>query len=161
MSLGYEWQKYLLKVWQTSTSTFVFNFESNNTYFVRIVPFNEAGEALSCEQESFSTILGCGPFFDSETGELISFFPESDFPDSVGICDNSLPTRINTPDNADGYRWYKIFSNGDEELISEASFADISEEGLYRYEVYNLITEGEVTIECPFSKELRQINLSN
>ena len=137
----------------TSTSTYVLNFESNNTYFVRIVPFNAAGEAQSCGQEYFSTILGCGPFYDADTGELISYYPESDFPDTVGICNNSLPARIESPDNGDGYRWYKILENGSEELISEASFVDISEEGLYRYEVYNLIAEGEVTIECSFTKE--------
>ena len=137
----------------TTTSTYVLNFESNNTYFVRIVPFNAAGEAQSCGQEYFSTILGCGPFYDADTGELTSYYPESDFPDTVGICNNSLPARIESPDNGDGYRWYKILENGSEELISEASFVDISEEGLYRYEVYNLIAEGEVTIECSFTKE--------
>ncbi len=144
----------------TDTSTYVLNFESNNTYFVRIVPFNAAGEAQSCGQEFFSTILGCGPFFDSETGELISYYPESNFPDTVGICDNSLPTRVVSPDNADGYRWYQIDTSAGEELISEASFADISENGLYRYEVYNIIIEGEVSIECSFTKEFTVISSS-
>jgi gliding motility-associated-like protein len=144
----------------TTTSTYVLNFESNNTYFVRIVPFNAAGEAQSCGQEFFSTILGCGPFFDSETGELISYYPESDFPNTIGICNNSLPTRIESPDIADGYRWYKILANGSEELISEVSFVDISEDGPYRYQAYNLITEGEVTIECSFTKEFTVVSSS-
>ncbi|MCB0456690.1 MAG: T9SS type B sorting domain-containing protein [Flavobacteriaceae bacterium] len=137
----------------TTTSTYVLNFESNNTYFVRIVPFNNAGEAESCGQEYFSTILGCGPFYDPDTGNLISYYPESDFPDTVGICDGSLPTTIESPDNADGYRWYKLFSNGDEVLISEDRLVAISENGLYRYEVYNIIEEGGEILECAFSKE--------
>lgn len=137
----------------TTTSTFVLNFESNNTYFVRIVPFNAAGQAQSCDQESFSTILGCGPFFDPDTGELISFYPESVFPDVVGICENELPTRITTPDTADGYRWFQLLANGDEELLSEEMFVDIYEEGPYRYEIYNLITQDGTTLECSFTKE--------
>lgn len=137
----------------TSTSTFVLNFESNNTYFVRIVPFNAAGQAQSCGQESFSTILGCGPFFDPDTGELISFYPESEFPDVVGICENELPTRITSLDAADGYRWFQLLANGDEALLSEEIFVDIDEEGTYRYELYNLITQDGTTIECAFSKE--------
>lgn len=137
----------------TTTSTYVLNFESNNTYFVRIVPFNNAGEAASCEQEFFSTILGCGPFYDPDTGILISYYPESELPDTIGICEGSLPTTIESPDNADGYRWYKLFSNGDETLISEERLVSISENGMYRYEVYNIIEEAGESLECSFSKE--------
>jgi gliding motility-associated-like protein len=144
----------------TSTSTLVLNFESNNTYFVRIVPFNEAGQAQSCGQESFSTILGCGPFYDPDTGELISFYPETELPDVVGICENQLPTRITSPDLADGYRWFQLLMNGDEELLSEEIFVDIFEEGTYRYELYNLITQDNTTIECSFSKEFQVISSS-
>ncbi|MEZ4857420.1 MAG: T9SS type B sorting domain-containing protein [Flavobacteriaceae bacterium] len=144
----------------TTTSTFVLNFESNNTYFVRIIPFNDAGDAQSCIQEYFSTILGCGPFYDPDTGELVSYYPESKLPDTIGICDTNLPTIIESPDVADGYRWYKIHTNGSEERISEERFVTISENGLYRYEVYSLITEGEVTIECPFTKNFTVISSS-
>lgn len=141
----------------TTTSTPVLNFESNNTYYIRIVPFNEAGEAQDCIQESFSTILGCGPFYDPDTGELISFYPESDFPDVVGICENDLPTRFYTPDEADGYRWFQIDQFGDEDLISEANYADFYETGLYRYEVYDIITQDGSSIECAFSKEFEVV----
>ncbi|MEZ4874473.1 MAG: T9SS type B sorting domain-containing protein [Flavobacteriaceae bacterium] len=136
-----------------TTSTYVLNFESNNTYFVRIIPFNTAGQAKFCGQESFSTILGCGPFYDPDTGELISYYPESDFPDTVGICDNNLPTTIQSPDVADGYRWYQLLDTGAEELISEERFAAISETGNYRYEVFNIIPDGDQPIECLFTKE--------
>ena len=50
-----------------SNSTFVLNFESNSLYFIRIIPFNQTGEAIDCVQTSFSTVLGCGPFFDLNT----------------------------------------------------------------------------------------------
>jgi hypothetical protein len=47
-----------------TNSTFVLNFEPNSLYFIRIVPFNSTGEAIDCNQTSFSTILGCGPNSD-------------------------------------------------------------------------------------------------
>ena len=137
----------------TETSTYVLNFEPNNTYFVRIVPFNEAGEAQGCPQESFSTILGCGPYFDPDTGELITHYPESSFPDSVGICENQIPTTVTSPDIADGYRWYHLLPTGTEDLISEESSVAISEEGTYRYEIYNIVTQNGYSIECSFTKE--------
>lgn len=135
----------------TSTSVLVINFEPNKTYFVRIIPFNEAGEAQDCPQESFSTILGCGPFFDDD-GNLVILSPEITFPDQIGICDNALPTRLNATDDADGYRWYRITDSGNEELISEESFVDIFEVGNYRYEAYNVVNQDGVIIECPDSK---------
>lgn len=137
----------------TTNSTFVLNFESNNTYFIRIVPFNDAGEAQDCVQESFSTILGCGPFFDPETGELITYYPESELPDVIGICENELPTRYTSPDVADGYRWFQQLSSGDEELISEEVFVDFLVVGSYRYEVYTIVNQDGSTIECAFSKD--------
>lgn len=143
----------------TTTSTFVLNFEPNNTYFVRIIPFNAAGDAQGCEQESFSTILGCGPFIDPDTGVIISFFPNSEMPDSVGICEGQLPTSFTSPDNADGYRWYKLAPNGDEILISEQRSVSLSETGSYRYEVYNLITQEGFSLECPFIKDF-EVTLS-
>lgn len=136
----------------TVTSTPVLNFESNNTYFILIIPFNAAGQAQGCMQESFSTILGCGPFYDPDTGELISYYPDSDLPDVIGICENDIPTRYVSPDVADGYRWFEIDANGDEELISEAQYVDFYHTGPYRYEVYDIITQDGSSIECMFTK---------
>ncbi len=137
----------------TTNSTFVLNFEPNSTYFIQVIPFNEAGEAQDCGQESFSTILGCGPFIDEDTGELVVLNPEINFPDEVGICENEVPTRITTPDIADGFRWYQILPTGSEELISIESFVDISETGPYRYEAYNVVNQEGESIECPSTKE--------
>ncbi|PQB05398.1 T9SS type B sorting domain-containing protein [Aureitalea marina] len=132
----------------TETSTFVINFEPNRTYFVEIIPFNDAGEAQGCIQESFSTILGCGPFFDQETGELVDLKPEIDFPDSVGICSGQIPAQITTQDTADGFRWYKIQEDGTEIIISSEPTVNISSTGLYRYEAYNTLIQEDFEIEC-------------
>lgn len=137
----------------SANSTFVLNFEPNSTYFIRIIPFNAAGQAQNCGQQSFSTILGCGPFIDPDTGELVFLGPDLTLPDEVGICENSVPTQITAPDIADGYRWYQIAPSGAEELISETSIVPISEIGLYRYEAYNMVNQEGVIIECAASKE--------
>ncbi len=137
----------------TSTSTFVIDFEPNTTYWMRIVPFNKAGEAQNCPTETFTTILGCGPFVDPNTGELIDLNPEINFPDVVGICENNIPTRITTEDSADRFRWYLINQFNEEVLISEENFVDISEIGIYVYEAINIIQSKGDVIECVSSKE--------
>lgn len=134
-------------------STFVLDFEPNNTYFVRIIPFNQAGEAQGCKQESFSTILGCGPIIDPNTGEIVVFFPETKMPDMVGICEGQLPTIFESPDIADGYRWFKVNPDGTEELISETRSVDLFDAGPYIYEVYNIVTQSGFSLECPIRKE--------
>ncbi|GAB5400842.1 MAG: hypothetical protein Aureis2KO_24270 [Aureisphaera sp.] len=141
-----------------TNSTFVINFEANNTYFIRIIPFNKAGAAQGCGQESFSTILGCGPFIDDDTGEIVYLNPEIDFPDIVSICENELPTRITTSDEADGFRWYEIGPTGNETLISESASVDISATGTYIYEAYTIVNQDGVIIECPTSKEFNVVS---
>jgi gliding motility-associated-like protein len=136
----------------TTTVINVINFEPNKTYFVQIIPFNDAGQAQNCIQESFSTILGCGPFFDPATGKLITFFPEITMPDEIGICENDIPTRIEAPDIADGYRWYKLPVNEPEILISDENYVLISEPGQYRYEAYNVLIQEGFTLECPVDR---------
>lgn len=143
-----------------TNSTRVINFEANSTYFIRIFPFNEAGRAQGCDQEWFSTILGCGPYIDPDTGELVTLSPEINFPDQVGICEDQLPTRITSPDRADGYRWYKILATGEEVLISEERFVDLSETGTYRYEAYNVINQDGIVIECEDGKEFTVVSSS-
>lgn len=138
----------------TDTSTFVFNFEPNNTYFVRIVPFNDAGQAVDCPQESFSTILGCGPFFDEDTGELVVLNPEISFPDIVGICLGQTPRVITATDPADGYRWYRVTDSGDLLVISEEATLELEEMGTYVYEAYVLTDDGQGSVlECSSSSE--------
>ncbi len=132
-----------------TNSTFVLNFEPNRTFFITIVPFNLAGEAISCGQESFSTLLGCGPYLNPTTGEFVSFGPEINFPETLSFCENDTPYIASATDVADGYRWYQIDPFGNETLLSETNEVELNENGTYRYESYNLLSQNGNLIECP------------
>ena len=137
------------------TSTLIINFEPNRTFFITIYPFNEAGEAIGCTQETFSTLLGCGPYFDPESGELLVLNPELNFPDSVSICIGNDLDVITATDEADGYRWYKLDDSGNETLLSTTAEVSIDEEGEYLYEAYINIEDSGRTFECSSSKIFR------
>jgi gliding motility-associated-like protein len=136
----------------TTNSTFVIDFEPNLTFFVTIIPFNAAGNAIGCTQESFSTIIGCGPYFDSVTGELIIINPEISFPDTFSICEDELPFLVSSTDTAEGFRWFQIDQFGNETQISSTSNATLTETGEYRYEAYNTVVQASGTVECPSSQ---------
>lgn len=142
----------------STNSTLVFAFDPNRTFFIKIIPFNDAGEALGCTQENFSTLLGCGPYLDSVTGELVDLAPEINFPDEVSFCQNEIPYTISTIDAAEGYRWYKIDSNGNETLISGGAETELTEAGLYRYEAFNTVSQSGSTVECSKSKEFNVVS---
>lgn len=135
-----------------TNSTFVLNFEPNRTFFITIVPFNDSGNAIGCTQESFSTMLGCGPYLDPNTGEFISFHPAIDFPETLSFCENEAPLVVTAPDLADGYRWYQIDQFDNETLLSETNEVTLSQTGEYRYEAYNLLSQTGNLIECPVSQ---------
>ncbi len=138
----------------TATRTLVLDFEPNRTLFVRIIPFNELGEAINCGQESFSTAIGCGPFLDRTTGEFITLFPEFDFPETFSICENSPPLLVSTDVVAETYRWVSVTSRGTViEELSETQEVAISEEGLYRLEVSNFADSNGNNIPCTTLKE--------
>ena len=140
-----------------TNSTFVINFEPNTLYFIRVVPFNDSGDAIGCQQGSFSTILGCGPFFDIMSGELITLNPIINFPDQVGICLDQTFTTITSDNIADGYRWYSINTDGTETLISDTRNANIADVGLYRLELFNFSVDSGNGIECRSSKEFTAV----
>lgn len=135
-----------------TNSTFVINFEPNKTFFISITPFNDAGDAIGCVQESFSTILGCGPYFDSITGELVTLNPEINFPDLISLCDGATSSTITSTDVAEGYKWFKVDQFGNETLLSTTAEVLLLEDGDYRYEAYNTISQSGNIIECPTSK---------
>lgn len=137
----------------TNNSTFVIDFEPNRTFFARIVPFNDAGDAIGCAQTTFSTILGCGPFVNSETGETFTLAPDISFPELVSTCQNDFPLTLSSEDEADGYRWYKINTDESEELLSETGSVSLTEAGNYRYEAYNTASQSDNSIECPSTQE--------
>lgn len=136
----------------TTNSTFVLNFEPNRTFFITIVPFNDAGSAIGCAQESFSTLLGCGPYLDPNTGEFVTLNPDTAMPDTLSFCENEAPFVVTAPDTAEGYRWFQIDQFGNETLLSEADQVTLNENGTYRYEVYNMVAQFGDLIECPTSK---------
>ncbi len=137
----------------TTNSTLVLDFDPNRNFFITIIPFNDAGEAIGCVQESFSTVLGCGPYLDAITGELVDLAPEINFPDEISFCENEIPYTVSATGTAEGYRWFKVDNNGNETLISSAAEIGLVEPGLYRYEVYNTVSQSGNTIECINSKE--------
>ena len=141
-----------------TNSTLVLNFEPNRTFFVTIIPFNDAGEALGCGQESFSTLLGCGPYFDLATGEFVTLNPDIDFPDSLSFCEDRAPFLVTSNDTADGYRWYQIDQFGRETLLSETNQVSLMENGTYRYEAYNFVTQSGDLMECPSTKEFTVVS---
>jgi gliding motility-associated-like protein len=132
--------------------TFILELEANRTFFVTIIPFNAAGDAIGCQQESFSTLLGCGPFFDPVSGELITLNPEINFPDTVSLCESELPLSFTAPDTAEGFRWYKIDTLGNESLISDTAEVIFNSTGQYRYVAYNTINQPGGTVECESSQ---------
>lgn len=131
-----------------TTSTLVLDFEPNRTFFITIVPFNEAGEAIGCMQESFSTVLGCGPFFDPATGELITLNPNFEFDNLFVFCENEDALELTAPIGADGYRWFSINNLGGESLLIEGENVTITQNGQYRLEAFNLISPSGSTITC-------------
>ncbi|UII75188.1 T9SS type B sorting domain-containing protein [Flagellimonas sp. HMM57] len=132
----------------------VLEFEANRSIFITIIPKNELGEALNCQQEVFSTALGCGPFLDRTTGEIVTLFPELDVEENIVICENSPPITLSTNTIAETYRWASITSGGTEiELLSETSEVEISEGGLYRLDVTNFADPNGNNIPCTSSQE--------
>jgi len=143
------------------TSTLVLEFEPNRLIFVRITPFNVAGEAIGCPQESFSTAVGCGPFLNPATGEFVSLFPELEaFPSSFDICENSPPLQLSTSVLAESFRWSQITSGGSEiAVLSETNEVEISEAGIYLLEVTNFADPQGNNIPCTTGLEFRVNNI--
>lgn len=117
--------------------------------FIRIVPYNENGAAVSCQAESMiysQPVLDCTPFL-----------PMLNIPDQIGNCPGEAPPTLSNDVGASGYRWFKIEDDDSEILLSEnKSFSPI-EIGQYRYEAYNLVSEDGVAIECGNSKEFNVV----
>lgn len=166
---------YLLSVGTTPGGTDVFDnldvgnvlvFEPSNglpadrAVFVTVVPYNDIGPAVSCNEESFvttSAVIECGPYFDYVSGGTVSLGPTLEFPDTVAICAQDTSTTIISPDEADGYRWYSVNTDGSETLLSDTNSVELSNIGRYRYEAYNNITQSATTVECGTTKNFNVI----
>lgn len=133
------------------TETGVLDFEYNRIYYLTLTAYNSAGVSLGCSQTSFSTGVGCGPYFDSG-GNLVDLHPEITFPAQVGICTDRASNTVQATDRADGYRWYSVDSNGRERLLATTPDFTIPEAGTYRHEIYNVYTGPEGDFECMSSQ---------
>ncbi|WP_224484573.1 T9SS type B sorting domain-containing protein [Robertkochia aurantiaca] len=138
------------------TETPVIDFLPNTTVFVIITPYNAAGEALDCIQESFSTAAGCGPFLDPETGDLTDRNPELNFPDRVVICSNGPEESFSAGLEGDQVNWY-FLEDGQQQLIADNSTVIFEEEGRYRVEVTRqYLIDGE-EFQCSSEKEFEVV----
>ncbi|WP_343485750.1 T9SS type B sorting domain-containing protein [Allomuricauda sp. d1] len=131
-----------------SNSTFVINFNPNTLFFITITPFNESGQAIGCQQETFSTLLGCGPYLNPDTGEFVDLNPEVEFPSIFSFCVNENPLILTAPIIADGYRWFGIDELGNTSLLSEERNLTVDDTGQFQLEVYDLVVQPGDIIEC-------------
>lgn len=112
----------------------------DQSYFMRITPYNGIGMADMCSEESFVTgipVFDCDAFTNGDTGQVYSFKPIINVPNQVVLCEDVLSTTVTTRDRASGFRWYRIASDGTETLVSENSQVDVEVSNSYRYEAYN------------------------
>lgn len=127
-----------------TTSTLVLDFEEGTTYYVTIFPYNDAGIAQGCQETSFTTTLGCGPYLDEFTGEIVDFNPVIVLEESYDICTEDPPLELFHTGIGDTFEWVQVV-NGIELTISTAPAVSITEGGLYR-----LYVSQEVLIEGGF-----------
>lgn len=116
------------------TSTAILDFLEGTTYYVTISPFNAAGVASGCIETSFTTTFGCGPYIDSESGELVDLNPIIDLEERYEICQEETPLILNFPDSFTSISWVKI-EDGSAILQSSDAFISITTSGTYMLEV--------------------------
>jgi len=92
------------------------------------------------------------------TGAVYSLKPEINFPDQIGFCEGESSKTVRSDDSAQGFRWFKLNSDGTETLISETREVNIQSLGRYRYEAYNNAAFLGNTVECANVKEFDVIS---
>jgi len=117
-----------------TTSTTVLDFEEGTMYFVTITPFNAAGEAVGCMETSFTTTLGCGPYFDPLTGETVDLNPVIDLPNLYSRCIDDPPITIDLDGLYDSVTWFEVIDDVEREISSNSTIS-IENAGDYRVEV--------------------------
>ena len=116
------------------------NLPINSDIFVKIIPYNDIGEASNCIEFTFTT-------GDSNI-DCEQFQPELTLNETFGICSDKEPVEITTDDVADGFRWYKVHNDGTESFIAEGRSINLMEIGQYKYEGYNAVSILGDTAEC-------------
>ena len=123
------------------TSTLVLDFDAGIEYFVTVTPFNSAGPAVNCPQTSFTTALGCGPYFDPISGAMVDLNPVIDLEDEYILCINDIPLTLNYNGEGTEFLWSHLTGTA-EVPISEERSVNIIEGGNYRLDVINAIDLG-------------------
>lgn len=114
--------------------------------FVRVVPYNENGDASGC---GFESVILSEPELDCSP-----FLPMIDIPDQVALCANEGSISISPRNqNVNGFRWFKTNEDQSETLVSENRDFSATEIGTYRFETYTIVAQNGVPIECTNSKE--------
>lgn len=127
-----------------TTSTLVLDFEEGTQYYIIISPYNEAGIAQDCDQTTFATTLGCGPYEDAVTGEIVDFNPSIDLEERYDICEEDIPLELVHTGGGDSFEWVRVI-NESETTIGTTPAISIDQAGLYRFYVAQ-----EVAIEAGF-----------
>ena len=115
----------------------------NSEIFVKLIPYNDNGDAAPCALEQFTT-------GDSNI-DCEQFRPEITLPETIGICPNETETVVASEDVASGFRWYRVSDDGSEQLIAEGSTVSLSNIGRYRYEAYTDVSLLGEKSECASS----------
>ena len=134
-----------------TTSTLVLDFNEGTTYYITIFPYNEAGIAQDCEQTSFSTTLGCGPYINTATGETVDLNPIITLEESYSICEVDGPLRLEHTGGGDTFTWIRITNNGAEDTFANTPVVDIDQEGSYRFIVTEELEIEAGIVECESS----------
>jgi gliding motility-associated-like protein len=116
------------------------NLPINTEIYIRIVPYNENGDAITCTVQRFTT--------GDTSIDCESFSPEISIPSTIGLCVEVPDLTIESEDNADGYRWFRINEDTTEVLLSETNSFTTREIGSYRYEAYTIVSLFGETTEC-------------
>lgn len=127
-----------------TTATLVLDFDEGTTYYITIFPYNDAGTAQGCTQTSFTTTLGCGPYEDVITGEIVDLNPIITLEESYDICVSDPPLELSQAGVADTFTWVQVI-DGEERTIATQATVTITEGGVYRL----YVTE-EVLIDAGF-----------
>ncbi len=132
------------------TSTFVIDFIEGVKYYVTVTPYNGAGEAIGCIQTCFTTTLGCGPYEDAMTGEIIDLNPQIFLEDTYSFCTNDGPLQLNYTGIGEDFSWIQFVDDTELE-ISSSREVTITESGIYRLDVITEVPIEQGIISCDSS----------
>ncbi len=129
------------------TSTLVLDFDEGIMYYVLITPYNSFGPAEDCPITSFTTTLGCGPYLDAITGEIVDLNPVINLEELYQICLNDPPLQLIHVGIGEIFSWTQITDTGEIELSTENNIT-ISESGIYRFDVATEVPIEDGIIIC-------------